>query len=246
LFERFTVIPSIDLKGGEVVRMVHGELSRTTVYSRDPAAVARAFERDGAEIIHIVDIDGAVAGAPHNLDSLRAIRAVVKCALEVSGGLRTIADVRAAAAAGADYVSIGSAAVLNPGLLRDACAELPGQVFGSLDVRDGRVAVKGWVEATGAVPVDLLERFRDAGVAAAIVTDIGRDGTERGVDSAHAALALRADGLRVIVSGGVANLADIRLIGASFGQGVAGVIVGRALYESRFTLAQAMALAREP
>ncbi|MGH7949395.1 MAG: HisA/HisF-related TIM barrel protein [Candidatus Binataceae bacterium] len=244
MFERFTVIPSIDLKGGEVVRMVHGELSRTTVYSRDPAAVACEFERDGAEIIHVVDIDGAFTGTPRNLSSVRAIRAAVKCALDVSGGLRTIADVRAVAAAGADYVSIGSAAVLNPGLLRDACAEIPGRVFGSLDIREGRVAIKGWVEASGSRATDLVVGFRDAGVAAAIVTDIGRDGTERGIDADHAAFAVRPDGLRVILSGGVANLADIRLTRDYFAQGVVGVIVGRALYEGRFRLAEAIALAR--
>ncbi|MGH7865015.1 MAG: HisA/HisF-related TIM barrel protein [Candidatus Binataceae bacterium] len=244
MFERFTVIPSIDLKGGEVVRLVHGELSRATVYSRDPAAVARAFERDGAELIHVVDIDGAIAGAPRNLDSLRSIRAAVKCSLDVSGGLRTIADLRAVATAGADYIAIGTAAILSRTLLHDACREFDGRVFGSLDVRDGRVAIKGWVESTPGSPDDVLKEFRDAGVAAAIVTDISRDGTERGIDAGHAALTLRPPGLRVIVSGGVANLADIGLIGASFAHGVVGVIVGRSLYEGRFSLTAALALAK--
>ena len=137
MFDKFTVIPSIDLKGGEVVRLWRGEMDRATVYGQDPAATARAFESEGARIIHVVDLDGAIAGTPRNLESIRAIRAAVGCVLDVSGGLRTVESVRAAIAAGADYVSIGSAAMLNPPMLAAACREHPGRIFGSLDVRDG-------------------------------------------------------------------------------------------------------------
>jgi len=245
VFERFTVIPSIDLKGGEVVRMRHGDLSCATVYSHDPVAVAREFDRAGAEIIHIVDIDGAVAGEPRNLESVRAIRRAVKCALDVSGGLRTMDALRAALAAGADYVSLGSAAVLNPELLRAACTGLTGKVLGSLDVRDGTLAIKGWVETSSVGIRDALARFRDAGVATAIVTDVGRDGTEGGVDAGHAALQLHLGGLCVVASGGVASLDDIRFLRDFFAQGLVGVIVGRALYEGRFKLFEALAIARE-
>jgi phosphoribosylformimino-5-aminoimidazole carboxamide ribotide isomerase len=245
VFERFTVIPSIDLKGGEVVRMTHGDLSRATVYSRDPVAVAREFDGGGAEIIHIVDIDGAVEGAPCNLESVRAIRRAVKCALDISGGLRTKDALRAAVAAGADYVSMGSAAVLNPELLRDACAALAGKVFGSLDVSGGKLVIKGWVEPGALSISDALARFRDAGVAAVIVTDVSRDGTEGGVDIGHAALQLRLTDLRVVASGGVASLADIGFLRNFFAQGLAGVVVGRALYEGRFRLSEALSVAWE-
>ena len=153
-------------------------MGRATVYGTDPAATARAFEREGAELIHIVDLDGAIAGEPRNLDAIGAIRAAVACRLDVSGGLRTIDSVRAVFAAGADIASIGSAAFLNPGLLGDACAEFPGRIFGSLDTRDGRLAIKGWVETSEMTIGEAVSRFRAAGVAAMIVTDIARDGTE--------------------------------------------------------------------
>src|SRR5271168_2042778 len=148
LFEKFTVIPSIDLKGGQVVRLLHGDMNRATVYGGDPGETARGFEQDGAELIHIVDLDGAIAGEPRNVEGIAKIRAAVKCAIDVSGGLRTIEAVRATFAAGADRISIGSAALLNPELVRVACAEFPGRVFGSLDIRKGRLAVKGWVETS--------------------------------------------------------------------------------------------------
>jgi phosphoribosylformimino-5-aminoimidazole carboxamide ribotide isomerase len=135
LFEHFTVIPSIDLKGGEVVRLLRGEMARATVYGTDPAGTARAFEREGAELIHVVDLDGAIAGAPRNLEAVRAIRAAVRCPLDVSGGLRTMASVREVFDAGAAIVSIGSAALLKSELLVEACREFPGRVLGSMCVK---------------------------------------------------------------------------------------------------------------
>jgi phosphoribosylformimino-5-aminoimidazole carboxamide ribotide isomerase len=243
LFDQFTVIPSIDLKRGEVVRLLRGEMDRATVYGQDPAAAARAFENAGARIIHVVDLDGAIAGAPSNLESIRAIRAAVACALDVSGGLRTADSVRAAIAAGADYVSIGSAAMLNPAMLAEACREHPGRVFGSLDVRDGRLAIKGWRETSQLLVADALERFQQAGIAAVILTDISRDGTENGVDIEMYEAVARSSKTPVIASGGVARLDDIVALRRLFQRGIAGVITGRALYEGRFTLAQAIATA---
>jgi phosphoribosylformimino-5-aminoimidazole carboxamide ribotide isomerase len=244
LFEKFTVIPSIDLKGGEVVRLWRGEMERATVYGRDPAAAARAFTAEGAEIIHVVDLDGAVAGAPRNLEAVRAIRAAVRCALDVSGGLRTIEAVREAFAAGADYVAIGSAAILNPGLLDEACGEYPRRVFGSLDVRDGRLAIRGWRETSALGVAEALARFQRAGVAAIILTDISRDGTQSGVDAEMYAEISRAAAVPIIASGGVARLDDIATLRRLFAHGVVGVITGRALYEGRFGLAQAIAAAQ--
>ncbi len=244
MFQSFTVIPSIDLKAGQVVRLLRGAMDQATVYGSDPAATARRFENEGASIIHVVDLDGAIAGEPRNLGAIRAIRGAVGCELDVSGGLRTMDSVRMVIDAGADRISIGSAALLNPALLKEACAAYPGRVFGSLDLREGRIAIKGWVETSALTVEEAARRFRDAGVAAAIVTDIARDGTQSGVDAEAARAAARTVRLPMIVSGGVASLADIAKLKPLFADGVAGVIIGRALYEGRFTLAEAIAAAQ--
>jgi len=244
LFEKFTVVPSIDLKNGEVVRLLRGAMDRATVYGSDPAAVARDFERQGAEIIHVVDLDGAIAGEPKNLDAIRAIRSSVRCELDVSGGLRTMDSIREVIKAGATRVSIGSAAFLNPALLKDACTAWPGKIFGSIDARDGKLAIKGWVETSALTVADAARRFRDAGVAAAIVTDISRDGTEAGINIDTIRATARSVGLPMIASGGVATLEDIANLKILFSEGVVGVITGRALYEGRFTVAQAIAASR--
>ena len=244
MFERFTVVPSIDLKQGEVVRLLRGAMDQATVYGSDPAAVARDFERQGAEIIHVVDLDGAIAGEPKNLDAIRAIRSAVRCELDVSGGLRTLDSIREVIAAGATRVSIGSAAFLNPQLLTDACATWPGKIFGSLDARDGKLAIKGWVETSALTIGEAARRFREAGVAAAIVTDISRDGTEAGLNRETIRMTARSVGLPMIASGGVASLADITELKTLFAEGVVGVITGRALYEGRFTVAEAIAASR--
>jgi len=243
LFEKFTVIPSIDLKGGQVVRLWRGEMDRATVYGSDPAATARAFEAEGAQMIHVVDLDGAIAGAPRNLESIRAIRAAVGCGLDVSGGLRTADSVRAAIAAGADYVSIGSAAMLDPHMLAEACREHPGRVFGSLDVREGRLAIKGWRETSQLVVAEALERFQKAGIATVILTDISRDGTQIGVNIEMYGTVARTSQTPVIASGGVARLDDVVALSRLFQRGIVGVITGRALYEGRFTLGEAIAAA---
>src|SRR5271154_2413749 len=215
-------------------------MDRVTVYGGEPGDVARRFEDAGAELIHIVDLDGAVSGAPRSVEAIAQIREAVKCAIDVSGGLRTIESVRRAFTSGADRVSIGSAALLNPELLRSACAEFPGRVFGSLDIRDGRLAVKGWVETSQLTVIEAAERFRAAGVAAAIVTDIARDGAQGGGDAARMAEIAGAVGLPGIASGGAARLDDIRALRARFVAGVVGVVVGRALYEGNFTLTEAI------
>ena len=243
MFESFTVIPSIDLKTGKVVRLLHGDMNRVTVYDANPADAASRFEQDGAALIHIVDLDGAIAGEPRNLDAVARIRAAVRCAIDVSGGLRTIETVREVITAGADRVSIGSAAFLNPELIAQACSEFPGRVFGSIDIRDGRLAIKGWVETSLLTVAKAAERFRSAGVAAAIVTDISRDGAQVGIDALRMAEIARAARLPVIASGGVSSLDDIRSLSARFGDGVVGVVVGRALYEGNFSLRDAITAA---
>lgn len=243
MFARFTVIPAIDLKGGQVVRLLRGEMNQATIYGSDPAQVARGFEGEGAELIHIVDLDGAIAGEPRNTRAIETIRGAVKCAIDVSGGLRTMESVSAAIAAGADRISIGSAAFLEPELLRRACSKYLGRVFGSVDARDGKLAIKGWVETSQLTVEDAISRFKDAGVAAVTVTDIARDGTQQGVDALRMAEIASAARLPIIASGGVSTLDDIAALAREFKRGVVGVIVGRALYEGNFTLREAIAAA---
>jgi phosphoribosylformimino-5-aminoimidazole carboxamide ribotide isomerase len=240
LFEKFTVIPAIDLKGGQVVRLLRGDMNRATVYGGNPGDTARSFEDEGAELIHVVDLDGAIAGTPQNTDAIAQIRASVRCAIDVSGGLRTIEAVRSSFARGADRVSIGSAALLSPELVRAACDEFPGRVFGSIDIRDGQLAVKGWVETSPLTLAETAERFRTVGVTAAIVTDIARDGAQVGVDAVRMAEIANVARLPVIASGGVVSLDDIRALRARFDAGIVGVVVGRALYEGKFGLRQAL------
>lgn len=240
MFERFKVIPAIDLKSGEVVRLHQGDMARATLYGSQPALVAQSFAEQGAELIHVVDLDGAIAGTPRNLDAIRKIRSASECRIDFSGGLRTIESIREVTAAGADFISIGSAALLNPHLLRRACAEMPGRVFGSVDVRDGRVVLKGWVETSPLSINEAIGRFQEAGVESLIVTDVSRDGTQEGSNVALFAEVASSTHIPVIASGGVANLGDIRALRRRFADGIVGVIVGRAIYEQRFTLRQAL------
>jgi phosphoribosylformimino-5-aminoimidazole carboxamide ribotide isomerase len=239
LFDHFKVIPSIDLKFGEVVRLVQGDMGRATVYGSDPAAIAKAFADEGAEQIHVVDLDGAIAGEPRNLDAIRAIRAAVSCAIDVSGGLRSLDAINEVIAAGADYIAIGSAAFLDTDLLNEACLRFPGRVFGSLDARNGFLAIKGWVETSQLTVAEAALRFRQAGVAAIILTDIARDGTQAGANLEMFTATARLSGVPIIASGGIATLDDIRALRGLFNDGVAGAISGRALYEGRFTLTAA-------
>jgi phosphoribosylformimino-5-aminoimidazole carboxamide ribotide isomerase len=242
LFDHFTIVPSIDLKAGEVVRLVQGDMARATVYGSDPAATAKAFAAEGAEQIHIVDLDGAIAGEPRNLDAIRAIRAAVSCRIDVSGGLRSLAAIKDVIDVGADYIALGSAAFLDPDLLLEACRRLPGRVIGSLDVRNGRLAIKGWVETSQLTVAEAALRFRQAGVAAIILTDIARDGTQAGANLSMFTATARLSGVPIIASGGVATLDDLRALRVLFADGVVGAISGRALYEGRFTLTAARLL----
>lgn len=226
------------------MRLIQGDMRRATVYGTDPAATARDFEAAGARMIHVVDLDGAVAGAPRNLAGLRAIRAAVRCQVEVSGGLRSMAAIEQCLAAGADRIALGSAAFLDLKLLGAACRAHPGRVFGSLDAREGRLAIRGWLESTPLSVAEAALRFRRAGVGAIIYTDIARDGTEHGADTGKFAALAREAGVKILASGGIASLGDIRALRALYAQGVAGAIVGRAIYEKRFTLQQALAAAR--
>jgi phosphoribosylformimino-5-aminoimidazole carboxamide ribotide isomerase len=238
-----TVYPAIDLRGARCVRLTQGEFDRETVYGDDPIAVARRFEAAGARWLHVVDLDGARAGRPVQADLVRAICAAVNIPVQVGGGLRDEAAVTAVFEAGAARVVVGTVAVRDPKRCRAICRAHPGQVVVGLDARDGRVRVAGWLEGEDVQPVDLAGRMAAIGAAAIIYTDIGRDGTERGPDLDGTRAVARAAGIPVIASGGVGSAADVGVLSVLAADGVAGVIIGRALYTGAVRLADALAAA---
>jgi phosphoribosylformimino-5-aminoimidazole carboxamide ribotide isomerase len=232
--------PAIDLKGGECVRLKHGYMDQATVYNRDPAAQARAFAAAGFGWVHVVDLDGAFAGAPKNADAVSAIIDAVELPVQLGGGIRDLKTVEAWLARGLRRVILGTAAVKNPALVREAAARFPGQVAVGIDARDGFVAVEGWAEVSTLPVRELALRFRDAGVAAVIFTDIGRDGVFAGVNVEATAELARGLGIPVIASGGLASVADVHRLKAREADGIAGVIIGRALYDGRIDPAEAL------
>lgn len=238
------VIPAIDLRGGKCVRLVQGDFTRSTVYGDDPAAMAARWESEGAEWLHVVDLDGAVTGRPMQLDVVRSIVARVKIPVEVGGGLRTLEDVRTVFGAGVGRVVVGTVALESPDLLRRACREFPGRVYVALDARHGKVAVRGWAETTNVDVLEAASRCEGCGAAGLLFTDISRDGTERGVNVEATAELARAVSVPVIASGGVATLEDIHALKTIEEHGVAAVIVGRALYTGGLLLRTAIAAAR--
>jgi phosphoribosylformimino-5-aminoimidazole carboxamide ribotide isomerase len=238
-----TLYPAIDLKGGQVVRLMRGEMERATVYSPDPAAQARGFAEAGFAWVHVVDLDGAFAGRPANAEAVRAILAAVPGAkVQLGGGIRSMAVAEAWLAAGVARIILGSAAVKDPGFAREACRAFPGRVALGIDAKDGMVATEGWAEVSDIPAVDLARRFEDAGAAAIVTTDIARDGMLSGVNVAATAALARAVAVPVIASGGVAGVADILALREAKA-GIAGAILGRALYEGRLSPAEALAAA---
>ncbi|WP_242394636.1 1-(5-phosphoribosyl)-5-[(5-phosphoribosylamino)methylideneamino]imidazole-4-carboxamide isomerase [Anaeromyxobacter oryzisoli] len=235
------VIPAIDLIGGEVVRLEKGDYATKKVYASRPALQAEEFARAGATLLHVVDLEGAKAGWPVNLDAVRAICEVRGIEVELGGGLRTIADLEKVFALGVRYAVLGTAAVERLGLVEEACRRFPGRIRCGIDARNGEVKIAGWLEGTGLAAAEVARRVKAAGVSLVEYTDVGRDGMFAGVDAAGAAR-LQADaGVQVVASGGVASLADVEACRAA---GVAGVIVGKALYEGRIALRDAIAAAK--
>jgi phosphoribosylformimino-5-aminoimidazole carboxamide ribotide isomerase len=237
------VIPAIDLMGGEVVRLEKGDFATKTVYSRRPADQAAEFARAGATLLHVVDLDGAKAGRPVNLDAVAAVCRVPGIEVELGGGLRTLADVEQVLALGVRHVVLGTAAVERLGLVEEACRRFPGRVRTGIDARNGEVKVAGWVAGTGLSAAEVARRVKAAGVSLVEYTDVGRDGMFTGVDAEGAARLQAEAGVAVVASGGVAGLADVRACKAA---GLAGLIVGKALYEGRIRLAEAIAASKEP
>ena len=234
--------PAIDLKGGACVRLLRGDMDRATTYGLDPAAQARAFADAGCEWLHVVDLDGAFAGRPENAEAVRAVLSAVRVPVQLGGGIRDRAAVEGWLEAGVARVILGTAAVEDPDLVREAARAHPGRVAVGLDARRGRVATRGWAEATELEALDLARRFEDAGVAALIHTDIERDGAMRGPNLAATEALARAVAVPVIASGGVSSLEDLRRLRDT--GVVAGAIAGRALYDGAVDLAAALALLR--
>ncbi len=231
--------PAIDLKGGQCVRLLRGEMDAATVYNDDPAAQARAFGDAGCAWVHVVDLDGAFAGRPVNGDAVRAILAAVDVPVQLGGGIRDRAGIEAWLAAGVARVVLGTVALRDPALVIAACRAHPGRIAVGIDARDGKVAVEGWAETAEITALDLALKFEDAGVAAVVFTDIDRDGALQGPNLAATAALARRLSTPVIASGGVASLDDLKAIAGLAGDGVAGAIVGRALYDGRVDAAEA-------
>ncbi len=242
--EAVILFPAIDLKNGEAVRLQQGDMARATVFNRDPAAQAAAFERQGFDYLHIVDLDGAFAGKPMNARAVERILAAVRIPVQLGGGIRDRATLDAWLGKGVARVIIGTAAVRDPALVTDAARAHPGRVAIGLDARDGKVAVEGWAATSELSALDLARRFEDAGVAAIVYTDVARDGMLKGLNL-EATIALAAHvSIPVVASGGFASLDDVRALLQPQAQKLQGAIVGRALYDGRLDAAEALKLIR--
>jgi phosphoribosylformimino-5-aminoimidazole carboxamide ribotide isomerase len=236
------LFPAIDLKGGEAVRLEQGDMARATVFHRDPAAQAVAFEQQGFDYLHVVDLDGAFAGKPVNAQAVERILATVKMPVQLGGGVRDMKTVEGWLGKGIKRVIIGTAAVRDPALVKQAAKAFPGCVAVGLDARDGKVAVAGWAETSEMTVLDIARQFEDAGVAAIIYTDISRDGLLKGLNLDATIALADAISIPVIASGGLASLDDIKALLAPRAKKLEGAITGRALYDGRLDAAAALKL----
>ena len=234
--------PAIDLKEGRCVRLLRGEMSAATVFNEDPAAQAKSFADAGCRWLHLVDLDGAFAGKPMNAASVEAILKAVRVPAQLGGGIRDLATIEAWLGKGIARIILGTAALTNPDLVKEGCRKFPGKVAVGIDARGGKVAVEGWAKTSEMTALDLARRVEDAGAAAIIFTDIDRDGALAGVNVAATAALARALETPVIASGGVAALDDIAALKAHESDGIAGAILGRALYDGRVDLKAALAM----
>ncbi len=241
------LIPAIDLKDGQCVRLKQGVMTDATVFSDDPVKVAVHWRDQGARRLHLVDLNGAFAGKPKNLAVIRDILGAVgnDMPVQLGGGIRDLDTIEKYFDLGLKYVIIGTAAVKNPGFLHDACDAFPGQVIVGLDAKDGMVAIDGWAKVTNHDVIDLAKRFEDYGVNSVIYTDIGRDGMMNGVNIEATVKLAQALSVPVIASGGLTNLDDVRNLCAVEGEGIEGAITGRAIYEGSIDFAAAQTLADE-
>ncbi len=238
------LFPAIDLKGGECVRLVHGEMNSATVFNTDPAAQARNFEEQGFEYLHVVDLDGAFAGRPINADAVENILKAVKMPVQLGGGIRNMQTVEGWLSKGVRRVIIGTAAVKDPDFVREACRLYPGRVAVGIDAKNGMVATEGWAAVSTMTASELGRRFENAGVAAIVYTDISRDGALQGLNVEATLELAHAVNIPVIASGGLASIADIQRLLQPDCARLAGAISGRALYDGRIDPTEALAMIR--
>ena len=241
------LIPAIDLKDGHCVRLIQGDMDQSTIFSEDPADMALQWVNKGARRLHLVDLNGAFAGKPQNYSAIRSILKAVgdDIPVQLGGGIRDLDTIEKYIDGGIRYVIIGTAAVKNPGFLKDACSAFGGHIIVGLDAKDGKVATDGWSKLTGHEVVDLAKKFEDYGVESIIYTDIGRDGMLSGINIEATVKLAQALSIPVIASGGLSNLADIEALCAVEDDGVQGVICGRAIYTGDLDFAAGQARADE-
>jgi len=238
------LFPAIDLKEGLAVRLEQGDMARATVFHRDPAAQAHAFEQQGFEYLHLVDLDGAVAGKPVNADAVDRILESISIPVQLGGGIRNTATVEAWLEKGVTRVIIGTAAVRDPPFVKQAARDYPGKVAVGLDARDGKVAVEGWAETSELSVLEIAKRFEDVGIAAIIYTDVARDGMLKGLNMDATIALAEAISIPVIASGGLASIDDIKALLEPRARKLEGAIAGRALYDGRLDAKEALAMIR--
>jgi len=238
------VIPAIDLKEGKCVRLEQGLMERDTIYSDNPTAQALEWEAKGAELLHIVDLNGAFAGEPKNRGVIEAIVNALNIPTQLGGGIRDLATIEAYLDMGVGRVIIGTAAQRNPELVKEACKKFPGRIVVGIDAKNGMVAVQGWAEVTGVTAIDLAKKFEGFGVAAIVYTDISRDGMMQGPNITATKALAEAVNIPVIASGGVSTLKDIENLMAVESAGISGAITGKAVYSGAINLSEAIALTK--
>ena len=239
------LFPAIDIRNGRCVRLTEGKFECETVFAEDPAEMAVRWADAGAEYLHVVDLDGALAGQSSNTEVIKRILAKVKMPVQVGGGIRTLANIENMLALGVTRVILGSVAVRDPELVREACQKFPGQVVVGIDAKNGEVAVEGWGIGGGIGAIELAKKMAAVGVEHIIFTDISRDGMLSGVNVEATAELAKASGVKVIASGGVSSLADIKALQAHEADGIEGCIIGKAIYTGALDLKEALAVLKE-
>jgi phosphoribosylformimino-5-aminoimidazole carboxamide ribotide isomerase len=240
------VLPAIDLKGGKCVRLLRGDMSAETVYADDPVAVGQRWVQEGAEYLHVVDLDGAVSGEPVNGAVIAALCQVLPIPIEIGGGVRSVERAAALLDLGIDRVIFGTAALAEPAIVAEACRRFSGRIAVGIDAREGKAAVRGWIETSGMSAIDLARQAQGLGACRVIYTDISRDGTQEGVNVAATRAVAEAVSLPVTASGGVGSLNDILAVRDCGAANVDAVIVGRALYTGAVRLPEAIEAAKSP
>ncbi|MBF0120563.1 MAG: 1-(5-phosphoribosyl)-5-[(5-phosphoribosylamino)methylideneamino]imidazole-4-carboxamide isomerase [Desulfobacterales bacterium] len=236
------IIPAVDIKNGKCVRLLQGRMDAETVFSDDPSAMAKKWEDEGARIIHVVDLDGAVKKEPQNTDSIKQIIKKVKADIQIGGGIRNLETIEKYISIGVKRVVIGTEAIINPKFVKEACKLYPGHIAVGIDAKEGYVAIDGWTKTTKVKAIDLAKEFENSGVSVIIFTDIYRDGMQTGINVDETRKIKEAISIPVIASGGVSNIDDILHLIPLYKIGVIGVIVGRALYSNSLNLSYAISI----